>query len=190
MDDINKLGRLGSKIFVLFMTTVIAAGTIGLLVARVIRPGKGLVLTGLPPVKAIAEAPTVTGILAGIIPTNIVQAMSEANLLQVIVFAIFSGAAILMLGESDRARMNRIFQTLTNYIMKVLNIVIETSPYGVFALMAITAGKYGTSVLGPLAQFIGSMYIGLVLHLIIVLLGMYWFFVRKNPLTFPYGSPA
>jgi len=184
MDDIKKLGRLGSKIFVLFMTTVIAAGTIGLLVARVIRPGKGLVLTGLPPVKAIAEAPTVTGILAGIIPTNIVQAMSEANLLQVIVFAIFSGAAILMLGESDRARMNRIFQTLTNYIMKVLNIVIETSPYGVFALMAITAGKYGTSVLGSLAQFIGSMYVGLVLHLLIVLLGMYWFFVRKNPLTF------
>ncbi|MGA2962483.1 MAG: dicarboxylate/amino acid:cation symporter [Candidatus Korobacteraceae bacterium] len=184
MDDIKKLGRLGSKIFVLFMTTVIAAGTIGLLVARVIRPGKGLVLTGLPPVKAIAEAPTVTGILAGIIPTNIVQAMSEANLLQVIVFAIFSGAAILMLGESDRTRMNRIFRTLTNYIMKVLNIVIETSPYGVFALMAITAGKYGTSVLGPLAQFIGSMYVGLVLHLFIVLMGMYWFFVRKNPLTF------
>src|SRR5208337_4168115 len=88
MDDIKKLGRLGSKIFVLFMTTVIAAGTIGLLVARVIRPGKGLILTGLPPVKAIAEDPTVTGILAGIIPTNIVQAMSEANLLQVIVFAI------------------------------------------------------------------------------------------------------
>lgn len=184
MDDIKKLGRLGSKIFVLFMTTVIAAGTIGLIVARVIRPGKGLVLTGLPPVKAIAQAPSVTGILAGIFPTNIVQAMSEANLLQVIVFAIFSGAAILMLDDSDRARMNRIFQTLTNYIMKVLNIVIETSPYGVFALMAITAGKYGASVLGPLAQFIGTMYLGLVLHLFIVLLGMYWFFVRKNPLTF------
>jgi Na+/H+-dicarboxylate symporter len=80
--------------------------------------------------------------------------------------------------------MNRIFQTLTNYIMKVLNIVIETSPYGVFALMAITAGRYGASVLGPLAQFIGTMYLGLVLHLFIVLLGMYWFFVKKNPLTF------
>ncbi|MCE5241998.1 MAG: dicarboxylate/amino acid:cation symporter [Desulfobacteraceae bacterium] len=184
MEDIRKLGRIGTKIFILFMSTTISAAAIGLLVARVIQPGKGLILTDLPPVKAIAEAPTATGILAGVIPTNIVQAMSEANLLQVIVFAIFSGAAILMLGESDRARMGEIFRILTNYIMKVLNIIIETSPYGVFALMAITAGKYGASVLGPLAQFIGSMYIGLILHLIVVLMGMYWLFTKRNPLTF------
>lgn len=184
MEDIKKLGRIGTKIFFLFMTTVVSAAAIGLIAARIISPGKGLVLTDLPPVKAIAEAPTFTGILTGIIPTNIVQAMSEANLLQVIVFAIFSGSAILMLGESDRNQMSKMFRILTNYIMKVLNIIIETSPYGVFALMAITAGKYGTSVLGPLAQFIGTMYVGLILHLFIVLLGMYWFFTKRNPLTF------
>jgi Na+/H+-dicarboxylate symporter len=184
MGDIRKLGRIGLKVFVLFMTTVISAAFIGLIVAQVIRPGKGLVLTGLPPVKAIAEAPTFSGILTGVIPTNVIQAMAEANMLQVIVFAIFSGVAILMLGDADRLRMGQTFQTLANFVMKILNLVIETSPYGVFALMAITAGKYGAAVIGPLAQFIASIYAGLVLHLVIILMGLYYFFTRKNPFLF------
>jgi Na+/H+-dicarboxylate symporter len=184
MGDIKKLGRIGLKVFTLFMATVISAAVIGLLVAQVIRPGKGLVLSGLPAVKAVAEAPTFTGILTNVIPTNIMQAMAEANMLQVIVFAIFSGTAILMLGESDRQRMGRMFQTLANFVMKILNLVVETSPYGVFALMAITAGKYGTSVLGPLAQFIGTIYAALALHLVVILMGLYYLFTRKNPFTF------
>ena len=184
MGDIKKLGRIGFKVFTLFMVTVFSAAIIGLLVAHLIRPGKGLVLSGLPAVKAIAEAPTFTGILTNVIPTNIVQAMAEANMLQVIVFAIFSGVAILLLGESDRQRMGRMFQTLANFVMKILNLVVETSPYGVFALMAITAGKYGASVLGPLAQFIGAIYAALAVHLVVILMGLYYLFTRKNPFTF------
>jgi len=184
MGDLRKLGRIGSKLIILFMGTTLASTTIGVIVARIIHPGKGLILTDLPPVKALAEAPTFSKILLNMFPSNIIQAMSEANMLQVIVFALFSGVAILLLKESDRQRVTGIFEVLFRFIMKILHLVIETSPYGVFALMAVTAGKYGTSVIGPLTQFIGTIYVGLILHLILVYFVLYYLFTKKNPLTF------
>lgn len=184
MGDLRQLGRLGLKLFLLFMATTLASTTIGLIVARIIRPGHGLVLTDLPPVKALADAPSVTKVLLNIFPTNIMQAMSEANILQVIVFAIFSGVAILLLNESDRTRITGILGTLFRFIMRVLNIVMEFSPYGVFALMAVTAGKYGASVIGPLTEFILSIYVGLVIHVVVIYFGLYYLFTRKNPFTF------
>lgn len=184
MGDLRKLGRVGSKLIILFMGTTLAATIIGVIVSRLIAPGKGLILTDLPPVKALAEAPTFSKVLLNMFPTNIMQAMSEANMLQVIVFALFAGVAILMLKESDRQRVKGMFEVLFRFIMKVLNLVIETSPYGVFALMAVTAGKYGASVIGPLTEFIGTIYAGLILHLVLVYFVLYYLFTRKNPLTF------
>lgn len=184
MGDLRKLGRLGLKLVVLFMGTTLASTTIGLIVARVFRPGQGLVLKDLPPVKALAESPSVTGVLLNIFPTNIMQAMSEANILQVIVFAIFSGIAILLLNESDQTRVTSLLGTLFRFIMRILNIVMEFSPYGVFALMAVTAGKYGASVIGPLTQFIVVIYVGLAIHVVVVYFGLYYFFTRQNPFSF------
>lgn len=184
MGDLRKLGRIGSKLIILFMGTTLASTAIGVIVARVISPGKGLVLTDLPPVKALADAPTFSKVLINMFPTNIMQAMSEANMLQVIVFALFAGIAILMLQESDRKKVSGMFETLFRFIMRILNIVIETSPYGVFALMAVTAGKYGTQVIGPLTQFIGTIYVGLILHVVLVYFVLYYLFTRKNPFAF------
>ena len=184
MGDLKRLGRIGSKLIVIFMGTTIAAAAIGILVGRIVNPGIGLILKDIPPVKALADAPTFNSILLNIFPTNIMQSMSEANMLQVIVFAIFSGMAILMLQENDRVRVTGMFQALFRFVMKILNIVLETSPVGVFALMAVTAGKYGTSVIGPLTKFIGTIYFGLILQVIIVYFGLYYIFTKKNPFTF------
>lgn len=183
MNDLKVLGRIGSKLIVLFMGTTLAASAIGVLVGRVINPGMGLILKDLPPVKAVAEAPTIQSILLNIFPTNIIQAMAEANMLQVIVFAIFSGMAILLLQQEDRDRVTGIFQVLARFVMKILNIVLEVSPYGVFALMAVTAGKYGTSVIGPLTKFIGTIYFGLIIQVVVVYFGLYYLFTKKNPFT-------
>ena len=68
--------------------------------------------------------------------------------------------------------------------MGILKIVMEFSPYGVFALMAVTAGKYGTSVIGPLSKFIVTVYSGLILNFILLYLLLYYIFTKKNPLEF------
>lgn len=184
MGDIKRLGVIGSKLLVLFMSTTLAASAIGLIVGKLIQPGKGLILKDLPEVAKVEQAPTFSTVITEMFPKNIIQSMSEANILQVIVFAIFSGIAILMLNENDRNRINGIFQTLNRFVMKILHIVLALSPYGVFALMAVTAGKYGTSVIGPLTKFIGSIYLGLSLHLILVYFVLYFVFTKKNPFQF------
>lgn len=181
MNDLKVLGRIGSKLILLFMGTTLAASVIGVIIGRIINPGKGLFLNDLPPVDAVAEAPTIQSVLINMFPQNIMQAMAEANMLQVIVFAIFSGIAILLLSKEDRERVSGIFQVLSRFVMKILNIVLEFSPYGVFALMAVTAGKYGTSIIGPLTQFIGTIYLGLFVQVIVVYFVLYYLFTRKNP---------
>ncbi|MBS8266384.1 dicarboxylate/amino acid:cation symporter [Mesobacillus boroniphilus] len=181
MNDLKVLGRIGSKLILLFMGTTLAASVIGVIVGRTINPGKGLLLNDLPPVDAVAEAPTIQSVLINMFPQNILQAMAEANMLQVIVFAIFSGIAILLLQKDDRERITGIFQVLSRFVMKILNIVLEFSPYGVFALMAVTAGKYGTSIIGPLTKFIGTIYLGLFVQVLVVYFVLYYLFTRKNP---------
>jgi Na+/H+-dicarboxylate symporter len=184
MGDISRLGRIGGKTILLFLATAFSAAIFGIIIGRLISPGIWLVLTDLPPVKALAETPSVSKILIGMVPTNFMQAMAEANLLQVILFAFFSGIAILMLQENDRQRVHNAFDVLFKFIMKILNLVIMTSPIGVFGLMAITAGKYGAQVVGPLTKFIAALYIGWALHLVLFLFVIYFVFTKKNPWTF------
>ena len=184
MGDISKLGRIGGKTIFFFLVTSISASAIGVIISEIINPGKGLVLTDLPPVKALAETPDFTKTLLGMIPSNAIQSMSEGNMIQIIVFAFFSFFSTMLLTEPDRIRVSRIFETLFQFIMKILVLVIELSPYGVFSLMAVTAGKYGTQVVGPLTKFIVTIYAGILIHLVLVLFLFYFVFTKKNPWTF------
>jgi Na+/H+-dicarboxylate symporter len=184
MGDIKRLGRIGAKVVLLFLATSISASIFGVIIGRIGSPGKGLILRDLPPVTSLAESPSFTKIVLGMFPTNIVQAMSEANMLQIIVFALFSGVAILMLNEPHRQKVTGMFETLFQFVMKILGLVIATSPIGVFGLMAITAGKYGVQVVGPLAKFIATMYVGFACHLVLFMFVIYFAFTRRNPFTF------
>lgn len=86
-------------------------------------------------------APTFSSVVTEMFPRNIIESAADGNILQVIAFAIFTGIAILMLKEADRKKISSMFETINKLIMKILNIVLEISSYGVFALMAVTAGK-------------------------------------------------
>jgi Na+/H+-dicarboxylate symporter len=182
LGELKKLSKLGAKLIVLFMGTTIAAASIGLLAASITNPGLGVALEDASEVAAV-EAPTVTGVITGMIPTNALQALAEGNMLQVIVFAIFSGVAILLLKEEDVKKINNGMKLILSYIMNVLKIVMKFSPIGVFALMAVTMGTYGTSILGPLAKFIGTIYFSIAIHIVIIYFGLYFILTRKNPLT-------
>lgn len=184
IDDIRKLSRIGGKTISLFLLTSLSASALGVIISEIFGPGRGLVLSDLPPVKALAENPDVSKTLLGMIPTNIVQSMAEANMIQVIVFALFSGIAIVLLEEPDRIKVTGIVEILFKFIMKILGLVIELSPYGVFALMAVTAGKYGAQVIGPLTKFIVTIYAGIAIHLFVVLFLIYFIFSKKNPWFF------
>ena len=183
MGDVKKRGRVGLKAVILFFATSVSASIFGVVIGRIINPGDGLVLKDLPPVTQLAESPSIAKILMSVFPTNIVQAMAEGSMLQIITFALFSGVGILTLNDRHRERVAGIFDTLFQFIMKILTLVVATSPIGVFALMAVTAGKYGVQVVGPLTKFIIAMYAGFGLHLFF-LFALFFVFSRYNPFAF------
>lgn len=182
--DVRKLSKVGGKTIGFFLATSLAAAFIGVIISELISPGAGLVLKDLPPVKALAENPNISKTFLEMLPSNAVQSMAQANMIQVIVFAVFSGIAIVSLKEPERVKMTEIVGTLFQFVMKILSLVIGLSPYGVFALMAVTAGKYGTQVIGPLTKFIVTIYAGIFIHLVVVLLLLYVVFTKNNPWRF------
>lgn len=186
MGDLRKLGSIGTKLIMLFMGTTIAASALGLIVARFTNPGIGVDLSGLSAEEIDTSGGTssFTDIIVSMVPNNVVEAMASADMLQIIVFSIFTGVALLMLEDKDRGKIVDLFETLNKYILKVLHIVLLFTPYGVFVLMAVTAGKYGLDVAGPLGKFIGTIYLVILVHLIVVYFVLYYLFTRKNPITF------
>ena len=184
MGDVSRLGKIGGKTILLFLATAFSAAIFGIIMGRIMSPGEGLILKDLPPVKALADTPSVSKILINMVPTNFIQALAEANLLQVMLFAIFSGIAIMMLRDDDRQRVHNAFETMFKFVMKILHLVIMTSPIGVFGLMAVTAGKYGAQVVGPLTKFIIALYVGWAVHLVLFLFVIYFVFTKHNPWTF------
>ncbi|HWR28934.1 MAG TPA: cation:dicarboxylase symporter family transporter, partial [Negativicutes bacterium] len=99
--DISRLSRIGGKAVLLFALTSTSAAALGVVITKVISPGAGLILKDLPPVKALSDNPDVGKTLLAMIPNNVIQALAEGNMIQIIVFALFAGIAIILLPDSE-----------------------------------------------------------------------------------------
>ncbi|MEW6621601.1 MAG: dicarboxylate/amino acid:cation symporter [Bacillota bacterium] len=164
--DIKKLGRIGGKTIGFYLITTFFAIIIGLLLANIIKPGSGLVL----PVDAQyagREAPAIADVFINIIPRNPFQAMVDMSMLQIIVFALFIGVAISLVGKKAEP-VRSFFESFAEIMYKITGMVMQVAPYGVFALILPVAAAHGPSVLWPLGKVIGAMYLGAILHVLIV----------------------
>lgn len=104
---------------------------------------------------------------------NPVAALAEGNVLSIIFFALLLGIGILMAGRSGEI-VGNLFSATADVILKVTHIVMEVAPFGVFALIAYTAATYGVAAFGPIFVLIGAVYLGLLIHLVVV----YGFIIR------------
>ncbi|MDO4681290.1 MAG: dicarboxylate/amino acid:cation symporter [Lautropia sp.] len=186
LKDLSTMGRLSAKTLVIYLLTTAVAISIGLVLAIVFQPGQGIDLAAAKAVEPKA-APTMVELLLGLVPANPVEAFATANVLQIIVFAILFGAAIVLCGEKA-APVKRFFDSLAEVMYKLTSIVISFAPYGVFALMTWVAGSYGMDVLAPLAKVIILAYVGSLLHALLVYGGMIRFVSRLNPVRYFQGS--
>lgn len=182
MSDVTKLKKIGTKTLLYYCMTTILATAIGLLVVNVVQPGKGFDLSQIIVSEEYVTTaiPSVGDTILSMVPSNIVTAMSEGNLMQIIVFGVFVGIAMVMLkGKIEGAE--KAFENGTKTMYKITEIVMEFSPFGVCALMACTIGQYGLTVFGPLAKFILCVFGGQL----IMLFTVYSFcikFIAKVPL--------
>jgi len=190
MDDMKKVGAVGWKTVAYFMCTTAIACVIGLVFASVFN-GAGL-FPVLDTAGAEYEAKEFGGFmktLVDIFPTNMWQSFSNANMLQVIVIALFFGGSIMAAGE--KAKLCRdIVTSFYSVIEKLMAFVISLSPIGVFAYMAWVVATQGAAILGSLALVLACAYLGYIVHAVLVYSLSAKAFAGISPLKFFKGAAA
>ncbi|WP_047981770.1 dicarboxylate/amino acid:cation symporter [Ornithinibacillus contaminans] len=165
--DMKKLGRLGSKTIGYYLATSLIAVVIGLFVASLISPGTGVDVTLNEENIPSGENQSVIDTLLNIVPTNPVESLATANVLQIIFFAIFLGIGITLVGEKA-APVQRFFEGLAEIMYKVTNMIMKLVPLGIFGLLAPIVGQYGLDVLLPLMKLILAVLIACAIHIGVV----------------------
>ena len=188
MGDLKKVGTVGGKTVGFFMGTTAVACVIGLVLANLF-----LTLDLFPTLTlgdTTYEAKQFDGfmsVLIGIFPTNMWSAFVNANMLQVIVIALFLGGAMLAAGE--KSQMCRDFvDSAYAVIEKLMAFIISLSPIGVFTYMAWVTAMQGAEILGSLALVLLCAYVGYFLHAIIVYSFSAKAFAGMSPIAFFKGA--
>lgn len=179
----RKLGRIGVKTISLYMLTTAVAITIGLTMANVIAPGEGVQIGEASEKPDIQEAPPLKDTLLNIIPENPIQAMAEAEMLQIIFFALFFGIAMALLGEKVN-RVKQVIEQGNEVTIKMVDLVMKTAPYAAFALMARAIGQAGVELIGSMAWYMVTILGALVLQMAIIYSLLIWVLAKMNPLHF------
>ncbi|MBY5765170.1 dicarboxylate/amino acid:cation symporter [Rhizobium leguminosarum] len=175
MSDLQKVGRVAGKAMLYFLTFSTLALIIGLIVANVVQPGAGMNIdpASLDPAAvatfaAKAHEQSIVGFLTNIIPTTIVGAFADGDILQVLFFSVLFGIALAMVGEKSEPVVN-FLNALTTPVFKLVAILMKAAPIGAFGAMAFTIGKYGVGSIANLAMLIGTFYVTSLLFVFIVL---------------------
>ncbi|WP_339213698.1 dicarboxylate/amino acid:cation symporter [Ornithinibacillus sp. FSL M8-0202] len=165
--SMKKLGRLGGKTISFYLVTSFFAITIGLIVALLLSPGTGVDVSLNEENIPSGETQSVMDTLLNIIPTNPIESLATANILQIIFFAIFLGLGITLAGDKA-APVQRFFDGLAEVMYKITAVVMKLVPLGVFGLLAPIVGQYGLDVLMPLMKLIIAILIASVLHIVVI----------------------
>jgi Na+/H+-dicarboxylate symporter len=129
------------------------------------------------------KAPPLKDVIINIFPSNPFQAMVQGNMLQIIVFAVLFGLALTMSGDRGK-RVLAIFQDLNEVVMKLVMILIELAPYGVFCLVSRTFATQGFDAIWPLAKYFFLVVGVLIIHVAVVYPLLLKLFTGLNPIMF------
>ena len=167
MEDSASIGRVGIKSIGWFMAASVVSLSLGALMVSLLHPGTGMHLV-VPTVpidpKAAVDASTFTikDFIAHVFPTSIVQAMANNEILQIVVFALFVGAAVAALDDRAPAVL-ALAEQIAAVMLKVTGYVMWFAPAAVFAALAATVTTQGLGVLATFAEFVGGFYLSLVI---------------------------
>jgi proton glutamate symport protein len=168
--DLKKVGRLGVKSLVYFEIVSTIALLIGCVAINLSRAGEGVRLPPAAAAEALNATPhTAAQIITDIFPENIAKSVAEGQVLQVVVFSILFGMALILVPEAKRRPMLSFAESLSETMFKFTGIVMYVAPAGVFGAVAYTVGHLGLGVLLPLLKLLGTMYASLAFFIFCVL---------------------
>ncbi len=176
LGDLAKLGRIGGKTVAYYLCTTAVAVTIGLLISNLVRPGARIDQTtrdtlsqefdeqAAGAVTLADEAPSVVETLINLIPQNPIQAAAELDLLPLIFFTIIFAAAISVIAPARRDAVITFFEGINDACMVVIDWIMKTAPYAVFAIIAAVVSRFGMDLLQSLLVYTATVAAGLLIH--------------------------
>ncbi|WP_042504795.1 dicarboxylate/amino acid:cation symporter [Algibacter lectus] len=200
LKDISKIKNMGLRTLGIYMGTTVIAIAIGLALVNTVKPGVGMPEETIEKIKLryandtgiadkISEASARTNAgplqaLVDIFPSNIFQSFTEASMLQIIFFALFVGICLLLIGEEKAKPLTGFFNSLNEVVMKMVDLIMLSAPYAVFALMAnVIIAFDDTEILLKLLLYALCVVVGLVLMIgvYLILVAVY---TKKSPMWF------
>ncbi len=162
LSDTTKLGRIGGKAIGLYLMTTAIAITFAMTLALLISPGEGVNLSADTSF-AGREAPSLAQVIINMFPSNPFTAFAQGNMLQVIVFALLFGIAMALSGKAGE-RIADIFRDLNEVIMRLVTILMNLAPYGVFCLLAGLFTDLALETFANLAKYFFVVFAALIIH--------------------------
>ena len=180
MENLKKVGRIGGKALLYFEVVSTLALFAGMLVGNMTHPGSGfnvnvatLDAKSVASYAGAAKEQSVTDFLMNIIPTTMVNSFAQGNILQVLLVAILFGFALSLIGEKGKPVV-QFFDSLTQVVFSIVNMLMWLAPIGAFGAMAFTVGRYGIASLGPLAKLIGIFYVTCIVFVLVIMGVIAW----------------
>jgi Na+/H+-dicarboxylate symporter len=178
MGDTESIGRIGLKAMVWFICASLVSLSLGLVMVNLLRPGDNLNLP-LPDASVATNLKvsslTLKEFVIHMVPRSIIEAMANNEILQIVVFSIFTGIAVTALGERGR-QLVVIADEVAHVMLKITNYVMLMAPLAVFAAVAGTVTTQGLGILVTYGKFMGGFYLCLAILWIILIAAGYIFF--------------
>ena len=197
LSDISRLSRIGAKTIAFYLMSTVVSVSIGLVLVNVIKPGSdfdksSIDLTNKKTTEKIIDAETVSRegplqFVVDIVPTNIINASANnSNMLQVIFFAILFGISMVMLPDENTKFVKGFFNGINDIILKIVDLIMLISPYGVFALLASLVVDFGasSSLFIALAKYSITVIVGLLLMILVIYPSIIKSFTKINYFNF------
>ena len=180
LSELKTVGRVAAKAFGYFLFFSTLALIVGLAVANIVQLGAGMNIdpqtldTGaVAGYAAQAHETSVTGFLLGAIPETLVSALTQGNILQVLLVAILTGIALSLVGEPAAPVLDMI-ERLGLVVFRLTGILMRAAPIGAFGAIAFTVGKYGAASLVNLGGLVATFYVTSLLFVLVVLGAVAW----------------
>ncbi|WP_411029789.1 dicarboxylate/amino acid:cation symporter [Spongiimicrobium sp. 3-5] len=169
LGNVSSLGKIGGRVMLWYIFSTIMAIVIGIGLMTLSKAGEGMTLKGEVS-GDIGEIPAIGDLLLNMIPVNIFKSFAEGNLIQIVVFAVLLGIVTLKLPEKQKNPIVNAYDKLAELMRKLVEYILLLSPICLGALMAATFGEFGSKILGSLGKFIGTIYLGQFLMVVVYMI--------------------
>jgi len=198
LGNIRTVGKIGAKMIIFYIFLISIAITIGLTLANTIKPGERLsadareklLVEFSPNIQSKIQESidvNIVNTIVNIVPTNAFTALANAEMLQIVFFALIVGVTLTMIKKEKAEPVIRFFDGFSDVMIRMVDLIMKLAPLGVFSLISATVSEFGFDILQTLFWYAATLIIGLLIHQFIVLGTFVRVFAKMNPIKFFKG---